>query len=183
MTEIDLDEPMTPLPPLRWHSPFSAWVNGGGPPAKPHYVYVASSWRNLYQPRVVAALRSLGLEVYDFKAPPPPGIPDGFRWSEIDGGWLNWSPSQWREALKHPVAGRGYAADRGGMDRADCCVLVLPSGRSAHMEAAFMAAEGKPVFTLALLKVEPDLMNLLLGPPEHICVTMDELFDRLGCPK
>lgn len=143
-------------------------------------VHVASSWRNLYQPAIVTALRSVGLEVYDFKNPPPPGISDGFRWSEIDGGWQSWTPSQWRDAMKHPVAQRGYTSVRSGMDWADCCVLVLPSGRSAHLEAAFMAAQGKPVFTLALEKVEPELMNLLLGPPDHICTTMDELFDALG---
>lgn len=141
-------------------------------------VYVASSWRNMYQPGIVAALRSAGLEVYDFRAPEPGN--DGFRWSEIDGGWQAWTPKQWREALKHPVARRGYGLDRGGMDWADCCVLVLPSGRSAHMEAAFMAAQGKPVFTLALEKIEPDLMNLLLGPADHILTTMDELFDAFG---
>lgn len=144
-------------------------------------VYVASSWRNLYQPAVVAALRSLGLDVYDFRNPGPGE--QGFSWREIDPDWLKWTPAQWREALKHPVARNGYGNDRSGMDGADCCVLVLPSGRSAHMEAAFMAAQGKPVFTLALEPVEPDLMNLLLGPPDHICVTMDELFDSLGCPK
>jgi nucleoside 2-deoxyribosyltransferase len=68
------------------------------------------------------------------------------------------------------------------MDHADCCVLVLPSGRSAHLEAGYMAAQGKPVYTLALERVEPDLMNLLLGPPDHIATTMDELFDLLGVP-
>lgn len=46
-----------------------------------------------------------------------------------------------------------------------------------------MAAQGKPVLTLALEPVEPDLMNLLLGPPEHLCVSLDELFDRLGLPR
>lgn len=32
-------------------------------------VYVASSWRNLLQPGVVSALRSMGHWVYDFKNP------------------------------------------------------------------------------------------------------------------
>lgn len=144
-------------------------------------VYVASSWRNLLQPGIVAVLRSAGMTVYDFHHPAPDD--EGFSWKSIDGGWQSWSPAQWREALRHPIAQRGYANDRRGMDGSECCVLVLPSGRSAHMEAAFMAAQGKPVYTLALEPVEPDLMNLLLGPPEHICTTMDELFDQLGVPR
>jgi hypothetical protein len=181
--EIELDESVPPLPPMRWHSTFTQWVNGCGPYAKPNYVYVASSWRNLYQPGIVAVLRAAGIDCYDFRDPANRGAVGGFSWKEIDPNWLNWTPAQWRDALRHPIAQNGFANDKGGMDRADCCVLVLPSGRSAHLEAAFMAADGKPVFTLALERVEPDLMNLLLGPPEHICVTMDDLFDRLGVPK
>lgn len=36
-------------------------------------IYVASSWRNQYQPEVVATLRAVGHEVYDFKNPRPGG--------------------------------------------------------------------------------------------------------------
>src|SRR4051812_37731805 len=36
---------------------------------KPLKVYVASSWRNDFQPGVVRALRSDGHQVYDFKGP------------------------------------------------------------------------------------------------------------------
>lgn len=180
--EIDLDSPVPPLPRMTdRRTPFRKWVDGDGPPAKPRSVYVASSWRNPLQIGIVAALRAAGLDVYDFRNPGPGET--GFSWRQIDPNWPLWTPAQWREAIRHPVAKAGYRNDRGGMDRADCCVLVLPCGRSAHLEAGFMAAEGKPVFTLALEAVEPDLMNLLLGPPEHICVTMDELFDRLGVPK
>ena len=32
-------------------------------------IYVASSWRNKYQPEVVTALRKAGHEVYDFRNP------------------------------------------------------------------------------------------------------------------
>jgi len=145
-------------------------------------VYVASSWRNPLQQGVVHTLRAAGLEVYDFRDPPPPCIPNGFRWTDIDPHWQQWTPAQWRAGLKTGTARRGYAADRAGMDWADCCVLVLPCGRSAHLEAGFMAGQGKPVFTLALEPVEPELMSLLLGPPEHICTDMGELLERLEVP-
>jgi hypothetical protein len=162
-------------------TPFQKWVDGAGPPARPRYVYVASSWRNHLQQAVVVMLRNLGLEVYDFRAPAPGE--SGFSWREIDPDWLTWNPQQWRAALSHPVAAEGFSRDKSAIDHADCGVLVLPSGRSAHLEAAFMAACGKPVFTLALAAVEPELMTLLLGPPERICTNLDELFDRLNCPK
>lgn len=180
--EIDLDAAPPPLPVMRdGRTAFQKWVDGDGPRAMPKSVYVASSWRNPLQIGVVATLKAAGLDVYDFRHPAPER--SGFSWKSIDPEWMLWTPAQWRDALRTSIAKDGYALDRDGMDRADCCVLVLPCGRSAHLEAGFMAAEGKPVFTLALEQVEPDLMNLLLGPPEHICVTMDELFDRLGVPK
>lgn len=144
-------------------------------------VYVASSWRNLYQPGIVAALRSAGCEVYDYKAPAPGE--DGFRWSEIDPKWLGWKPTDWKEALEHPVAQRGYARDKAALDWCEVGVLVLPCGRSAHLEAGYLAGCGKPVCTLALEAVEPELMTLLLGPAKSICTTMDELFDWLDVLK
>jgi hypothetical protein len=137
----------------------------------------ASSWRNLYQPAIVAALRAMGQEVYDFRNPGPGR--EGFSWKECGTNWQDWTPAEWRAALDHPVARQGCANDRGGMDWADACVLVPPSGRSAHLGAGFMAGQGKPVVTLAPCKVEPDLMNLLLGPSAHIGTSMNELFDAV----
>lgn len=147
---------------------------------RPNYIYVASSWRNPLQMGIVATLKTAGLKVYDFRNPGE-GLA-GFNWREIDANWLKWTPAEWRDALNHPIAQRGYALDRGAMDRADCCVLVLPSGRSAHLEAAFMAAQGKRVYTVAFSECEPELMTLLLGPSRHICTNMNELFDALGVP-
>lgn len=144
---------------------------------KPNYVYVASSWRNLLQPGIVTALRSAGIACYNFRNPEPGS--NGFSWSSIDPNWLMWTPNQWRNALHSGVAQRGYHLDKSAMDRADCCVLVLPCGRSAHLKAGYMAGQGKPVFTLALESVEPDLMILLGGPPENICCSLDDLFNHL----
>lgn len=49
---------------------------------KKRNIYVASSWRNPYQPVVVGELRFMGHEVYDFRNPEPGS--HGFHWSEID---------------------------------------------------------------------------------------------------
>lgn len=144
---------------------------------KYRYVYVASSWRNPLQQDVVRTLRAAGIDCYDYRNPGP-GL-SGFRWSEIHPEWKQWSPVDWRNALAHPIAQRGFALDKAAMDQADCCVLVLPCGRSAHLEAAFMAGQGKTVYTLAIEPCEPELMQLLLGPNWHLCVSLMELLDRL----
>lgn len=159
-------------------TPYQLWLAGKGPRAKPMYTYIASSWRNPLQTDVVASLKSRGLDVYDFRNPGSGN--NGFSWREIHPDWQRWTSAQWREALSHPIARAGFRLDKAALDRADCVVLVLPAGRSAHLEAAYAAGLGKPVVTLALEPVEPELMNLLLGGPDHICITMGELFERLG---
>lgn len=119
-------------------------------------IYVASSWRNAHQPFVVEHLAEQGCEVYDFRNPPHGR--GGFAWSDIDPEWQHWSPRQWREALKHPLAVEGFKSDMDAMLWADACVLVLPCGRSAHLEAGWFVGRGKPAVFLALEPVEPDLM-------------------------
>jgi hypothetical protein len=177
--EIDLDSEVPPLPVMRdGRSPFVKWLDGAGPRALPKYVYVASSWRNLLQQGVVHALRAARIDCYDYRQPVEGE--SGFRWSEIDPSWMGWKPEDWRKALSHPVAQHGFRRDLAAMSRADCCVLVLPCGRSAHLEAGYMAGACKPVFTLAVEQVEPELMALLLGPPEHICASVLELLGKLG---
>lgn len=148
--------------------------------SKPSYIYVASSWRNHLQQGVVGKLRAAGLEVYDYQN--PLSGERGVSWREISPAWQDWTPREWRDALNHPVAQHNFRQDKEAIDRADCCVLVLPCGRSAHLEAGYCAGQGKPVYTLALERVEPELMALLLGPYCHICTTMDELLERLGAP-
>lgn len=137
-------------------------------------LYVASSWRNQLQPEIVEELRGAGHEVYDFRNPPEGR--DGFHWSEIDPAWQDWTPEAFREGLKHPLAEEGYGSDKRGMDWAEACVLVMACGRSAHLEAGFMAGAGKPVIVLLLSKSEPELMYKLL---DSVCTSLDEVLQRL----
>ncbi|TMJ00775.1 MAG: hypothetical protein E6G97_17740 [Alphaproteobacteria bacterium] len=141
------------------------------------YIYVASSWRNGYHEGVVQALRDQGLSVYDFRHPDEND--PGFSWRDIAAEWKDWCPAEWREGLKHPIAQAGFTSDKNALDKADCVVLVLPCGRSAHLEAGYAAGLNKPVFTLALDQCEPELMVLLLGPADNLCTSLDELIARL----
>jgi hypothetical protein len=142
-------------------------------------IYVASSWRNPQQPAVVEALRDDGHYVYDFRNPFN-GVP-GFAWSEIDPEWQSWSAAKYRELLTtHPVAARGFVSDLRGMQWADTCVLVLPSGRSAHLEAGWFCGRGKRCLILTRDGEEPELMALLA---DEICISIDEVLSALrGAP-
>jgi len=142
----------------------------------PSKIYVASSWRNDYQPGVVRLLRSLGHEVYDFRS--PPNGDKGFSWFEVDAPWQSWTPEQYRENLQCPIAKRGFSNDWQGMLWADLCVLVLPSGRSAHTEAGYMAGSKKPVIVYQPSACEPELMYRLFS---RIVVSESELRNLFTC--
>jgi len=148
-------------------------------------VYVASSWRNLLQPAIVTMIRGMGHQVYDFRNPKGDMWPErhfddypdaGFAWKQLGEGWQSWSPEDYREALKHPIAQRSYQADILAVKTADVCVLVLPSGRSASWELGYSLAAGKRTAVVMFEKCEPELMY----SESVICATPDDLFDFFG---
>jgi hypothetical protein len=138
-------------------------------------VYVASSWRNDRQPAVVCDLRQEGHEVYDFRHPGG-NHPDGFHWSEIDPAWRSWTPSQFREGLNHPIAQEGLAVDYRALRWCDAVVLVLPSGRSSHLELGYVIGAGKQSIIL-LSDGEPELMYGLAG---SVCTDIAEVVGVLA---
>jgi len=102
-------------------------------------IYVASSWRNNYQPKVVRSLRNFGYSVYDFKN--PWNSCPGFHWSDIDPYWQDWTK------LSHPIAS-GYTSDYNAMEWADTFVGVMPFGRSASLEMGWASRQGKKTILL-----------------------------------
>lgn len=134
-------------------------------------IYVASSWRNTLQPAIVTILRRCGHEVYDFRNPAPDE--DGFNWRDIDPAWQSWTPRQYRESLKHPIAFAGFRNDINALKNCDACVLVLPSGRSASWEFGYAVGQGKVGAVVMFEACEPELMYL----GNEILTTADELFD------
>ena len=146
-------------------------------------IYVASSWRNEHQPGVVAGLRDAGLSVYDFRNPAAGNR--GFHWSEIDPNWKDWSTAEYRHALRHPLAEQGYGFDMSALLQCRVCVLVLPCGRSAHLEAGFAAGAGKAVAIYQPESVEPELMNKMcrLGVHESLDAVVEVTRDWLAGPR
>jgi hypothetical protein len=138
-------------------------------------IYVASSWRNEFQPMVVEVLRAMGHEVYDFRN--PPNGKGGFAWSDIDEDWENWTTEEYKKALLHPVAEEGFHSDFDGMKWADACVMILPCGRSANTEAGWMKGAGKEVYVFSPTKQEPELMYKIY---DGILSSVDDLHYQFG---
>lgn len=143
---------------------------------KKRRIYLASSWRNAYQPEYVTALRSAGHEVYDFRNPKPGD--NGFAWSELDPNWRNWSLHTYRKQLDNPISNRGFENDWSAMEWADTGVLLLPCGRSAHLEAGYFSGRNKQLFiVLHEDKFEPELMYKMATA---ICCDLGELISALA---
>jgi len=132
-------------------------------------IYLASSWRNEQQPKVVEALRSAGFTVYDFKNPAPGNT--GFHWSEIDSNWKQWNADQFVEALKHPVAIEGFGMDMSALKKADATVLLNPCGRSAHLELGYAVGAGQITVAICLSDFEVELMYKMV---DRVCTTVAE---------
>lgn len=125
-------------------------------------IYVASSWRNETQNIVVDLLRAQNHEVYDFKNPPNG---PGFAWQEVmpeyDGETV--TKESYLGALEHSRSTLGFVSDYDAMMWADAIVLVLPCGRSAHLELGWGVGHGK-------------LTCILLDQPSYIQVTPELMY-------
>lgn len=138
--------------------------------SKPSYVYVASSWRNLMQQAVIHMLRAAQIDCYDFRNPDGG---TGFSWREVKPGYdgppigvdgirekgSDWEPAdEYLRMIEHPRAIEGFDADFAAMQKADTFVMVLPCGKSAHLELGWAIGAGKRTAILLEDPVEPELM-------------------------
>lgn len=144
------------------------------------HIYLASSWRNEGQRAALLTLRNAGHPTYDFRNPEDNwrtavtgDSSGGFRWSDIDEEWERWSPWAFRVALHEPISDEGFRRDFDAMQAADVGILLLPSGRSAHIEAGYFAGHpDKRLFVVVDELPEPELMYRLA---DGVFLSIDEL--------
>jgi len=105
-------------------------------------IYVIGSLRN---PEIVSignSLRSVGLDVFDDWHGAGPEADDYWKEYEIARG------RTYADALSGHAASHVFAFDKFHLDRCDGGLLVLPAGRSGHLELGYIAGQGKPSFIL-----------------------------------
>lgn len=124
-------------------------------------IYVASSWKNLFQPSAVSDLVAEGHDVFDFRHPAPGN--DGFQWRNTVPGFNPEScdVEQFEEVMQHPVAKRGAALDTSALIWCDACLMVLPCGSSSHIELGHAIGAGKIGVIWAPVPFKADLMYSL----------------------
>lgn len=139
--------------------------------------YVASSWRNITQASIVRDLRDMGHHVYDFKNPP---ARTAFNWRDVNPNYQLWSNEEYVQHLADdPLVKAGFSSDFNAMLSADACVMVMPCGRSAHIEAGYFVGAGKKLCILLdgeerACDGNPELMYLMA---DKVCPNRQQMLD------
>lgn len=139
---------------------------------------------------VVAALKSAArvtgdkaFTPYDFRNPKPGN--QGFSWGQVGMPSYNRQTNgaipldEYLNGINHSIANEGFKLDFEAMQTCDRCVLVLPSGRSAHLEAGWFVGEGKPT---AVLLEDPCVPELMYKMFDYIAPNLFDLLGWLGVP-
>lgn len=128
-------------------------------------LYVCSSWRNEHYNDVLETLRGFGThKVWDWRNPPTGDPLKSWKQAGFENHQkhMRYSVPEVVDALNSQPAQRAFANNLAGMYWCDAGVLLLPCECSSHLEAGWLAAQGKKVYVLAFEPIEPDLMVLAL---------------------
>ena len=105
-------------------------------------LYLIGSLRNEEIPSIANRLRKLGFDVFDDWYSPGP---------HADEEWKNYEMRRGRtylQSLKGFHAQHVFDFDKRHLDSSDFCVLILPAGKSGHLELGYMKGLGRKCYIL-----------------------------------
>ena len=105
-------------------------------------IYLIGSLRNPEVPEVGNLLREAGHEVFDDWHAAGPIADDEWQRYETQRG------HSYAEALKGYAANHVFDFDLRHLNRCDTGVLMMPAGRSGHLELGYLIGQGKPGYIL-----------------------------------
>lgn len=100
-------------------------------------IYLIGSLRNPQVPLIAEKLREAGLEVFDDWYAAGPEADD--KWRDYEKG----RGHSFEEALLGNAADHVFEFDKKHLELADTVVLVLPAGKSGHLELGWALGKGK----------------------------------------
>lgn len=135
-------------------------------------IYLIGSLRSPRVPEVAAILRAAGHDVFDsWKAAHP----------EADDNWRDYEKAKgltYVEALKDYAALHVFNFDKSHLTRAECVVLVLPAGKSGHLELGWALGQGKKGYIL--LEGEPERWDVMYAFADGVFTDVKELVTELA---
>ncbi len=134
-------------------------------------IYLIGSLRNLNIPIIAETLRAEGHAVFDDWFSAGPKADD--HWQVYEG----YRGRTYKEALNAPPAWNVFRFDKTNLDRADTAVLVVPAGKSGHLEFGYMMGTNKRGYVL--FDKEPDRWDVMYRFATNVCTSMEELVEEL----
>lgn len=134
-------------------------------------LYVIGSLRN---PNIVAfanKIEQVGTEAFiDWKSPGP-DADDHWRDYSKERGWT------YSQALESRAAKQVFQFDKNNLDRCDGAVLLMPAGKSAHLELGYTIGRGKPGFLV--FDEEPERWDVMVLFATSIFFSQEKFFQYL----
>jgi nucleoside 2-deoxyribosyltransferase len=134
-------------------------------------IYLIGSLRNREIVHLENKLREKGFDPYASWMAAGPQADD--YWQE----YCNHRGMSYKEALKDYSAQNVFEFDRTHLGRCDGAILVLPAGKSGHIELGYMVGLGKPSFVL--FDNVPDRYDVMYNFATDVCFSETELLDSL----
>ncbi len=108
-------------------------------------IYLASSWKNKDLILAIAEqLEAEGFEVDAFCRSTEKRY--AFHWSELVDNEEDLGKYDAIEFLSDSRSQRAFKEDRKWLDWSECVVMILPCGKSSHLEAGYAKGRGKLMF-------------------------------------
>lgn len=133
-------------------------------------IYLIGSLRNPEIPKIGDKLRDIGIDVFD----------DWFAGGPIaDDSWQEYEKGRGRsylQALRGPAARNVFDFDHRNLDASDGAILVLPAGKSGHLELGYMARDK---FTGVLFPEEPERWDVMYQFAKSIWFSHEEMLKEM----
>jgi len=134
-------------------------------------IYLIGSLKNREGVQAVAKeLRQESYDVFDDWLAPGPDADDHWKLYEEARG------RTYQEALQGYAAKHIFEFDKRHLDRCEIAVLVMPAGKSAHLELSYMLQQDKPGY---ILMDRPDRWEVMVQFSTGIAFSMEELLEMI----
>lgn len=134
-------------------------------------LYLIGSLRNPAIPELGELLRTKGYDVFDDWYAAGPEADD--HWQAYERGRGHTYP----QALAGKAATNTFNYDKRNLDGCDAGILVMPAGKSAHLELGYLVGSGKTTFIY--LPEEPERFDVMYRFATHVCVGLESLLEKL----
>lgn len=136
-------------------------------------IYLIGSLRNPEIPKIGNVLRRQGYEAFDDWHAAGPIADDSWQIYETTRG------RGFKEALKGFAAQHVFAFDRYHLDRCDAGLLVLPAGKSCHLELGYLRGQQKPVYALYLEPPKDGRWDVMMAFCNEVFFSEEEMLQGL----